>query len=253
MDSPESPKVALVNNAFALKYWPGEIPIGKRLQLDANDQGERPVLEVIGVTPDILANSRGHVEPLIYRSFNQEAWDFRRLILRSAGDGGALTPAVRQLVSDLVANLPVFDASELDQRLADSRWMYTVFGSLFTVFAVIALTMSAAGIYGLVAYSVGRRTPEFGIRMALGAASSDILQLVFRQGMWRVGIGILIGLPATYFAAQVLQSLLAGVEATDPLMLGGVALFLLAIAGVACWLPARRAAAVSPSSALHHE
>jgi ABC-type antimicrobial peptide transport system permease subunit len=108
---------------------------------------------------------------------------------------------------------PVFDAMTLDERLT-SRWMYKVFGTLFTLFAVIALTMSAAGIYGLVAYSVGRRTSEFGIRMALGAAGSDILGLVFRQGMWRVGIGIAIGLPATYFAAQVLQNLLAGVEAT---------------------------------------
>lgn len=253
MDTPETPKVALVNNAFAQKYWPDENPIGRRLRLEPNDQGERILLEIIGVTPDIRANSRGEIEPLIYRTFNQEAWDFRRLLVRSAGDAAALTPAIRETVAGLDPNLPVFDAMTLDERLAEGRWMYKVFGSLFTVFALIALTMSAAGIYGLVAYSVGRRMPEFGIRMALGAAGSDILRLVFRQGMWRVGIGIAIGLPATYFAAQVLQSLLAGVEATDPLIIGGVAVFLLAIASVACWLPARRAAAVSPSSALHHE
>lgn len=253
MDSPEAPKVALVNSTFAQKYWPGENPIGKRLRLDPNDQGEPTVLEIIGMAPDIRTSGRGDIEPVIYRTFNQEAWDFRRLMVRASGDAAALTPALRDMVSGLDPNLPVFDAMTLDERLAESRWMYRVFGSLFTLFAVIALTMSAAGIYGLVAYSVGRRTPEFGIRMALGAAGSDILGLVFRQGMWRVGIGIAIGLPATYFAAQVLQSLLAGVDATDPFIIGGVAVFLLAVAGVACWLPARRAAAVSPSSALHHE
>lgn len=253
VDTPESPKVALVNNAFALKYWPDENPIGKRLRIEANEQGERPLLEVIGVAPDIRINGHGDIEPIVYRTFNQEAWAFRRLMLRSVGDAAALTPAVRQLVSELDPNLPVFDAMTLDQRLAEGRWMYEIFGSLFTTFALIALVMSAAGIYGLVAYSVSRRTSEFGIRLALGASGSDILRLVFRQGMWRVGIGILVGLPATYFAAQVLQSLLAGVDASDPFMLGGVALFLVAIAGVACWLPARRAAAVSPSSALHQQ
>jgi predicted permease len=253
-DTPESPRVALVNQAFAQKYWPAENPIGKRLRLPPDDPGgEWTVLEVIGVAPDIRANGRGEIEPLIYRTFNQDAWAFRRLLVRASGDAAALTPAVREMVSGLDPNLPVFDVMTLDERLTESRWMYKVFGGLFTLFAVIALTMSAAGIYGLVAYSVGRRTPEFGIRMALGAAGGDILGLVFKQGMWRVGIGVAIGLPATYFAAQVLQSLLAGVEATDPLIIGGVAVFLLAIAGIACWLPARRAAAVSPSSALRHE
>ncbi len=253
MDGPDTPKVALVNNAFTQKYWPDENPIGKRLRMEPNDQGERPLLEIVGVAPDIRSTNRGDIEPIVYRTFNQEAWDFRRLLLRSSGDAAALTPAVRQMVVGLDPNLPVFDAMTLDERLAEGRWMYKVFGTLFSVFAAIALAMSAAGIYGLVAYSVGRRTPEFGIRMALGAASSDILQLVFRQGMWRVGIGIAIGLPAAYLAAQVLESLLAGVEATDPRMLGGVAMFLLVIAGVACWLPARRAASVSPSTALHHD
>jgi predicted permease len=253
MDTPEAEKVALVNNVFAQKYWPDENPIGKRLRLEANGEGERTLLEIVGVAPDIRSSDRGEIEPMIYRSFSQEPWQYRRLLLRSAGDAAALTPAVRQMVSGLDPNLPVFDAMTLDERLADGRWMYKVFGTLFTLFAAIALAMSAAGIYGLVSYSVGRRTPEFGIRMALGAAGSDILRLVLRQGMWRVGIGIAIGLPAAYFATQVLQSLLAGVEANDPLMLGGVALFLLAVAGIACWLPARRAASVSPSTALHHE
>ncbi|MDA1235599.1 MAG: ABC transporter permease [Acidobacteria bacterium] len=253
IDTPAAPKVALVNNAFAQKYWSTENPIGKRLRLEPNEDGERPLLEIVGVAPDIRSTNRGDIEPIVYRTFNQEAWDFRRLLVRASGDAAALTPAVRQTVADLDPNLPVFDAMTLNERLAEGRWMYKVFGSLFATFAVIALAMSAAGIYGLVAYSVGRRTPEFGIRMALGAASNDILQLVFRQGMWRVGIGIVIGLPATYFAAQVLQSLLAGVEATEPLMLGGAALFLLAIAAVACWLPARRAASVRPSTALRRQ
>lgn len=253
LDTPDSPKTAIVNRRFAEKYWPNESPMGKRLLLRGQPGEERTSLEIVGVSSNIMTNNRGEFEPIVYRSFTQDAWQYRRLLIRSQGDPAALAPAMRRAVADIDPDLPVFDVATMEERLIKSRWPLRLFGSIFVLFAAIALTMSAAGIYGLVSYSVGRRTPEFGIRMALGAGARDIRALVLKQGMARVAIGIALGIPAAYFGAQILESVLSGVKATDPVVLGTVALFFLSVAGAACWLPAQRAASVSPNTALRHE
>ena len=152
-----------------------------------------------------------------------------------------------------VAGLQPQRAEAMNERLTESRWFLRVFAGLFSLFAFTALVMSAAGVFGLVAYSVRRRTSEFGIRMALGAAQPEILQLVLRQGMWRVAAGVLVGVPTAYVATQVIESQMFGVSATDPTVLASATVFVVFIAGLACWVPARRAASVSPATALRHE
>lgn len=145
--------------------------------------------------------------------------------------------------------MPIFDLVTMDEKLANDRWARGFIGSVFTVFAAIALAMAAAGLYGLMADSIGRRTAEFGVRMALGADAGDISGLVVWQGMSRAAIGVAIGVPAAYVAGRALESLLNEVDPADPWLLGVVALFVLGVSGIACWLPARRAAAVALGAA----
>ena len=253
MDTPDSQQVVVVNRRFAEKYFPDESAIGKRIRGWDEDEEENAWAEIVGVVSNMRTSPNREMEPVVYRTFNQDAWAYRRLMLRARGDAAALAPVVRETVASLDANLPVFGIHTLEERLSQSRWSQRVFGAIFTLFGVVALAMSVAGIYGLVSYSVGRRTSEFGIRMALGANSANIRKLIVSQGMWRVAIGIVIGLPLSYFAGQALESLLFGVSSTDPTMLIVVAVFLLSVAAFACWVPARRAASVSPGTDLHHE
>ncbi len=250
-DTPESTEVVVVNQRFAERYWPGESAIGKRIRIDPN--GVYRWLEVIGVVSNVRINNAGEIEPIVYRSLNHNPWHYRRLLVRFQGDPGALAPEVRQLVAARDPDLPLFDLATLEQRMAEGRWALRLFGSVFALFGALALVMAGAGVYGLVAYSVERRTSEFGIRMALGAAGSDIRRLVVRQGLARVVIGVILGAAPAFFAGRALESLLADVSPRDPVVLLSVPAFLVAVATLACWLPALRASRVSPGSALHHE
>ncbi len=251
-DTPTSPKVAIVNRRFAEKYWQGENAIGKRIRVGDGSGDENPWLEVIGVASDVAKWAEFGFEPIIYRTFNQEASGRRRLLVRISGDTAAVVPLLRQTVADLDPNLPLYAVSLLDERLAAEKGA-PLFAGLYALFAFTALVISAAGVFGLVAYSVRRRTSEFGIRMALGAAQYEILQLVLRQGMWHVAIGALVGIPSAYVAAQVIENRLVGVSATDPTVLASATVFVVFIAGLACWFPARRAASISPATTLRHE
>jgi ABC-type antimicrobial peptide transport system permease subunit len=166
---------------------------------------------------------------------------------------GAMADLLRKAVAEVDPNLPVQDVMSLESRMERSRWGYRVFGSVFSVLAVIALAMAAVGVFALVADSVRRRVPEFGIRMAMGAAPGQILRLVLSQAMRRVGVGVALGLPLAYFASQAIKSLLVGVEPSDAITLGGVSLFLMATALAACWLPARGVVRIDPANALRNE
>jgi putative ABC transport system permease protein len=158
--------------------------------------------------------------------------------------------AVRAQVQDLDPDQPVFAIQTYDAMLKQQMWPYRVFGSLFTIFAVIALVMSAVGLYSVMAYSVTQRTAELGVRMALGANASNIIWLVFRRGLWQTGLGLGLGLAAAFGVSRVLETLLVDVSATDPITFGTITVLLTSVAVAACLIPARRATRVDPLVAL---
>jgi putative ABC transport system permease protein len=255
-DNANAPGVALINEAFARRYWPGQQPLGKRIQMGAVRSGvnDAPYTTVVGVVKDGKYATLGEeATPFIYLNLAQNYGPSPTLIVRTRGNPLDSLPAVRGEAAALDKNLPLYDVKTMRQHLGLALLPARLAGSVLGVFGLVALTLAAAGIYGVMAYSVAQRTREIGIRMALGANARDVLRLVARQGMTLVLIGMAIGLAAALAMTQLLKSLLFGVSATDPLTFGAIALLLAAVALLACWIPARRATKVDPMVALRRE
>jgi macrolide transport system ATP-binding/permease protein len=255
-DDAIAPGMALVNEAFARRYWPGQPPIGKRIQMGGgrNVSNEIPYIAVIGVVKDGKYSSLSEeATPFIYFNMAQNLTLSPTLVVRTQGDPLALLAAVRGEVTALDKNLPLYDVKTMRQHLGLALLPARLAGGVLGVFGLIALSLAAAGIYGVMAYLVAQRTREIGIRMALGANARDVLRLVARQGMTLVSIGMAIGLAAALALTQLLKSLLFGVSATDPLTFAVIASLLMSVALLACWIPARRATKVDPMVALRCE
>jgi predicted permease len=252
-DNANAPGVTLVNEAFARRYWPGQQPLGKRIQMGVARSGANnsPYLTVIGVVKNGKYNSLGEeATPFIYLNLAQTYGAAPTLIVRTLGDPLASLAAVRSEVAALDKNLPLFNVKTMRQHLGLALLPARLAGSALGSFGLLALILAAAGIYGVMAYSVAQRTREIGIRMALGANASDVLKLVVRQGMALVSIGMALGLAAAFALTQLLKSLLFNVSATDPVTFVGIVILLAAVALLACWIPARRATRVDPMVAL---
>jgi predicted permease len=250
--SPAKPS-AIVNKRFAAKYWPGEDPLGKKLHLTRDK--EQPWLTVVGICPDITQNdpSKVDVDPIVYIPARQDPFRFAAIVARTRATPNSLITAFRREVRGVDEDLPVFSVKTMEEVLVERRWPYRVFGSLFAIFAVIALALSTVGIYAVMAYSVNRRTQEIGVRMALGATTGNVLQLVLSLGLKQLAIGLAIGLAAAFGLTRVLSALLVRISPTDPLTFAGISLLLTAIGLLACWLPARKAARIDPLVALRYE
>jgi len=246
----------MVNESFARRYWPGQEPIGKRIQMGVARSGpnDSPYLEVIGVVKDGKYVSLGEeATPFFYLNLAQRYQSSPTLIVRTNSDPMDYLPAVRGEVAALDKSLALYDVKTMRQHLELALLPARLAGSVLGVFGLVALVMAAAGIYGVMAYSVAQRTREIGVRMALGASAGAVLRLVTRQGMKLTLSGMAIGLAASLALTRLLKSLLFGVSATDPLTFVAVALLLTAVALLACWIPARRAAKVDPIVALRRE
>jgi putative ABC transport system permease protein len=255
-DNANAPGVALINESFARRYWPGQQPLGKRIQMGSVRSGvnDAPYLTVIGVVKDGKYVTLGEeATPFIYLNLTQNFVLSPTLIARTRGNPLDSLPAVRGEVAALDKNLPLYDVKTMRQHLGLALLPARLAGGVLGVFGLLALTLAAAGVYGVMAYSVAARTREIGIRMALGANARDVLRLVTRQGMTLVAIGMAIGLAAALALTQFLKSLLFGVSATDPLTFAMISLLLTAVALLACWIPARRATKVDPMVALRHD
>jgi len=255
-DNANAPGVALVNEAFARRYWPGQQPLGKRIQLGAVRSGvnDAPYLTVIGVAKDGKYSSlREEATPFIYLNLAQNYGPSPTLIARTRGNPLDSLSVVRSEVAALDKNLPLYEVKTMRQHLGLALLPARLAGSVLGVFGLVALTLAAAGIYGVMAYSVAQRTREIGIRMALGANARDVLRLVARQGMTLVLIGMAIGLATALALTQLLKSLLYDVSATDAVTFTLVSLLLAAVALLACYFPARRATKVDPLVALRSE
>jgi predicted permease len=242
--------VAVVNQEMVRKFYGGRDPIGSRVTLGDTTQ----YMTVVGVVNDVRQ------EGLTAAPYSQIYWpldqDVRRsivVVVRTAGDPTSVVGGVRAAVRDLDPQLPVYDVRTMEERVATTLARPRVTAVLVGVFAATALLLAAIGIYGVVSYTVAQRTRELGVRMALGAPAAGVLRLVVGQGMLPAVGGVVVGLAGAWAAARVLGSLLYGVSASDPWTFAGVALFLLMVALVATWLPARRATRVDPVIALRAE
>src|SRR5205823_2874975 len=166
---------------------------------------------------------------------------------------GTVTPLVREEMRIVEPDLPLFDIQTMDQRLAQMRWPMRVFGSMFAIFAAIALVLSAVGLYAVTAYSVTQRTPEIGVRMALGAQPQQIVWLILRRALVQLAIAVPIGLAGAFGVGRLLQSVLVQTSARDPITIGVIAALMIVVSIAACLWPARRATRLDPISALRYE
>ncbi|MFY9609329.1 MAG: ABC transporter permease [Blastocatellia bacterium] len=246
----------MINEAFARRYWPGQDPIGKRIQRGVGRSGsnDSPYLAVVGVVKDGKYATLGEeATPFFYLNLAQDYLSAPTLIVRTRGNPFDCLPAVRNEVAALDKNLPLYDVKTMREHLGLALLPARLAGSVLGVFGLVALLLAASGIYGVMAYAVAQRTREIGIRMALGARAVDVLKLVVRQGMTLVVIGVVIGLTGAFFLTRLLESFLFGVTSTDPATFAAIALLLVAVALAACFVPARRATRVDPMVALRYE
>jgi predicted permease len=250
-DRQGSPGVVLINEAFAHRYWPGQNPLGKRIQMGDRNANDSPYLEVVGVVKDGKYVTLGEdVTPFFYLNLAQRYESSPTLVVRTRGNPLDHLAVIRGEITALDKNLTVFDVKTMRQHLGFALLPARLAGSVLGIFGFVALTLAAAGIFGVMAYSVAQRTREIGIRMALGAEARDVLRLIIGQGLKLVLIGIGIGLGGALALTRLMTSLLYGVSPTDPLTFIGVSLLLILVALLACWFPARRATKVDPMIAL---
>jgi putative ABC transport system permease protein len=248
-DSPTTQRIAIVSQKTAQKIWGDDDPIGRQLTFGAN----RP-LTVVGVVGDVRSNGLDQEPfPTMYFPASVRQWPIMDIVIRTAAAPESALPAVRQKVRELDAELPVSTVRTMEQWISTGATQPRLNTILLALFAAVAVLISAIGIYGVLSYSVTRRTREIGVRMALGAQSADVLRLVVREGM-AVGVaGIAIGLLGSIAVSRLLSALLFGVASRDPATFAGVAALLFSVALLACYIPARRAARVSPLEALRDE
>jgi len=248
-----SPPAVLISESLARSQFPNQDPIGQRVHVGPTN---RPSYNVVGVVGDVKQTSLAESQPEAVYITPRQSWfadDAMSLVVRADGDAAALAPAVQKAIWSVDKDQPIVRVATMDNLLATSAAQRRFALIVFQAFAVVGLILAATGIYGVLAGSVSERTREIGIRSALGASPRDILALVFRQGLTLTGIGIVVGLMGAAIASGALITLLFGVSRLDPITYLGVIVLLLSVSGIACWVPARRAARVDPSITLRAE
>jgi len=255
---------AIVNQRFVQMHFPREDPIGRRITLSIDLMGGAPptggiptalTAAIVGVAPNVRQRNAQDPDPdpIAYLPFRSDPRAFMTLLARTPGDPNSLTPLLREEVRAIDADLPLFSIQTMDQNLVQQRWPFRVFGTMFAMFALIALVLSAVGLYAVTAYSVAQRTQEIGVRMALGAQAAQVRWLILRRSLVQMAIGLAIGLPGALGVGRLLKSLLFQTSATDPFTLMSIALVLAGVSIAACAAPARRATRLDPLVALRYE
>ena len=250
-DDAKAPKVAVINEAAVRKYFPNQNPIGARFGSSPEQSAQ---IEVVGVLHDVKYDSvRDSAPPTMYVPFLQNPRDFGLFEVRTAGDPAAVVGSVREVVRQIDPDLPIMDVStqleQVEKRFAQEK----VFAQAYSLFGALALVLASIGLFGLMSYSVARRTNEIGIRMALGAQRQDVLRMVMRESMVLVAVGIVLGLVTALIAARSIATLLFGLPPTDPMAITLAVALMAVVSAVAGYLPARRASHVDPMVALHYD
>jgi putative ABC transport system permease protein len=247
------PKAGIINEAFAQKLFGSENPIGQSVS------GGGVTYQIIGVVGNIKSRTLGEeTRPVLFRALDQTvaydpAFMGYSILVRSAGNPTEIVGAVRSQIHSLDPGLPVYNVQSMQEHLRDAFILPRLAATLFGVFGAIGLILAAVGLYGVMSYSVSRRTREIGIRMALGAQVGQVQQLIVREGMVPAAIAIVLGIPAAYALSRLFTSVLYGIHNDDPATFAAVPVFLAVVALFACWLPARRASRVDPQVVLRSE
>ena len=249
-DTAETPRVVVIDQRMAEQLWPGQDPVGKRIRTGGFDvTPDTPWMTVIGVTGGVRQYTLDGVEPRIamYHWHRQRPARALSVVVRGrTSDPAGLTPAVRQVIKDIDPDLPIYSVKTMEARVGDSIARRKFAMTLLTLFAALAFGLAAIGTYGVLAYLVSQGTREIGIRMALGATPERVAGMIVRGGMTTAGIGIAAGIVSALIVTRFMQSLLFGVEATDPLTFGAIVILLALMALAATYVPARRAARIDP-------
>ncbi|MEO8663201.1 MAG: FtsX-like permease family protein, partial [Bryobacteraceae bacterium] len=250
-DRQGSQMVAIIDENLARQYWPGEDPIGKRMNLDE----KQPWCEIVGVVGHIRHSDLGvdMAKGTYYFPMYQQPIPMNNIVLKTQGAPAALTGAIRQAVIAVDPSQPVHHIQTMEEWVNSSLAPRRFVLRLLAFFAVVALLLASLGLYGVISYSVTQRTREIGLRMALGAQSSSVLSLVVGQGLRLVGVGVVLGLGGSIGAFLVLRSVLYQAGSFDVLTFGLMAVVLVAAACLASYIPARRAMRVEPTEALRYE
>lgn len=249
------PKVVIIDQAFADKFWPGQDPIGKRVHWGYSDKEEETWFIVAGVVPTlrVYGYNEQPTRPQAYWSLRQFAWLQKFVLLRTEGEPRQLERQVRELTAKLDSEIAVYNVTTMQEEVAATYENTTLQSLLLSLFAGLALLLALTGLYSVVAYGVTMRRREIGVRMALGAQAGDVIKLMLRQGLIPLAIGVGVGLAGALAAGFAIRSQLYEVSAADPLILAGTTLLLALAAALACWWPARRATKVNPTVALRSE
>jgi len=255
-DSSVVGRVAVVNRNTAVKFWQSpQNALGKRFKFgSANDTTNRWIT-IVGVAEDIKHKQLTSTTPDFqgYMPYRQSGWSTATIVVRTLGDPTATTPTVLGALKQIDPMLPTYRVLSMDANIERSYWQQALYGKMFGAFAMIALALAAVGVYGVISYAVSQRTQEIGVRVALGAQHGDVLRLVVRDGAFLGGVGIAIGLIGALAVTRFLRTMLFGISPFDPTSFVAVSSMLAAIALVASYVPARRAAKVDPVEALRYD
>jgi hypothetical protein len=245
--------VVVVDEAFVRRHLPDGGALGRRLKFGSS--ATAPWQTIIGIVSDTSSDASSNEGPagLAYLPMAQSPGRGGLVLASTAGDPVAITPAVRAAVLEVSDNVPVSSPISLAGEFWRQGWAFRVFGGLFLTFGLAALLLAGAGLYGVMAFTVRRRTSEIGVRMALGASKRRVLGAIFWQGIWRVALGIAIGIWPGWFVGGLMEALLEDVAPSDPLVHASTVGTLLIAGTLACLVPARRAASVDPIIALRTE
>jgi predicted permease len=254
-DRAGSPRAVVINAAAARRFFPGADPVGHRITVASGFfAGGTEYAEIVGIAADVRYDAIDHApRPQVYYSALQNTSARGLFVVRTRGDPSAIVPAIRDAVRSVDADLPVYSIETMNERVSSALSRRRFGAILLGVFGAAALLLAGIGVYGVMAYSVAQRTREVGIRMALGARAVDVLGMMLRQGLGIVLVGVIVGIAGATALSRVLTGLLYDVQPVDPVSFSIMAMVLVASAAVACYLPARRATRVEPSSALRAE
>ncbi len=243
-------EVVIVSATTAARIWPGQDAIGKHMHR-GNDSD--PFWEVVGVVTDTRANMKNDQPLMVYRPYWKQSESTASLVIRTEQEPATTARDIRKIIWSIDSEVPVPEMKTMHQVVAGSVSERRFQTELLAGFALAALILASLGIYGVISYSVNRRSNEIGIRMALGAQTREVTAMVLRQGMRPVAIGLVIGIASALALSRLLQALLFEMKATDPWVLASVMLLLTVTAAAACYAPALRAARVDPAIALRDE
>jgi putative ABC transport system permease protein len=252
-DGADAPKVAVISERMAQRWWKNESPLGRRIKIGEPDS-KSPWMTIVGVVGDVIHNPWERVpRRTFYVPYQQAPALFMDIGVRTAGDPLLVAPAVSAAIHSVDPEQPITDLRSMERSIHNRTIGLSYVAALMGIFGGVALLLSAIGVYGVMAYLVTEQTPEIGLRMALGAPQTSVLQMIFRRGLLTISAGLIVGLPLAYAFARLMSSLIFGVTPTDVTTFVGIPVALMAAATLAIFIPARRAMRIDPIVALRYE